>query len=62
MPGDADAAAHELFATLRWFDEAGARAIWVERVPATAEWEGVRDRLERASSAGANTIESPPRP
>ncbi|MFO1286751.1 MAG: L-threonylcarbamoyladenylate synthase [Rubrivivax sp.] len=52
MPANADAAAHELFAALRWFDEAGASAIWVERVPSGSAWEGVRDRLARAA-AGA---------
>ncbi|MBL8289846.1 MAG: 5-(carboxyamino)imidazole ribonucleotide synthase [Rubrivivax sp.] len=53
MPGDADAAAHELFAALRWFDEAGATAIWVEQVPSGSAWEGVRDRLARAAAAAA---------
>lgn len=51
MPDDADAAAHDLFAALRWFDEAGASTLWVARVPATAAWDGVRDRLERAAAA-----------
>jgi L-threonylcarbamoyladenylate synthase len=51
MPGEADAAAHELFAALRWFDEAGATTIWLEEVPGGAAWEGVRDRIARAAAA-----------
>lgn len=51
MPDDAAAAAHQLFAALRGFDEAGIKLIWVEAPPDTLEWEGVRDRLQRASSA-----------
>jgi L-threonylcarbamoyladenylate synthase len=50
MPSDADAAAHELFAALRWFDEAGATSIWLEEVPADPTWEGVRDRITRAAA------------
>jgi len=52
MPDDAAACAHALFATLRAFDDAGARLIWVETPPADAAWEGVRDRLQRAAAAG----------
>jgi L-threonylcarbamoyladenylate synthase len=51
MPGNAAAAAHELFAALRAFDDAGATQIWVERPPAGTEWDGVRDRLTRAAAA-----------
>ena len=51
MPGDAAAAAHELFAVLRDLDDAGAQQIWVERPPPDASWEGVRDRLQRAAAA-----------
>ncbi len=50
MPGDAESAAHELFAALRDFDAAGTRLIWVEHPPATPEWDGVRDRLQRAAA------------
>jgi L-threonylcarbamoyladenylate synthase len=49
MPEDAAAVAHELFAVLRGFDEAGVGAIWVEQPPPGAVWEGVRDRLQRAA-------------
>ncbi|MBL8339932.1 MAG: threonylcarbamoyl-AMP synthase [Rubrivivax sp.] len=63
MPGDPDAAAQELFAALRWFDQAAARVIWVERVPATAAWEGIRDRLQRAAAAHTEPdLDPPPRP
>lgn len=50
MPDDAEAAAQQLFAALRGFDDAGARLIWVEAPPDTPEWEGVRDRLQRAAA------------
>ena len=51
MPDDADAAAQQLFAVLRGFDEAQVKLIWVEAVPDDAAWDGVRDRLERAAAA-----------
>jgi L-threonylcarbamoyladenylate synthase len=51
MPDDARAAAFELFAVLRELDAQGATHIWVEQPPATAEWDGVRDRLQRAAAA-----------
>jgi L-threonylcarbamoyladenylate synthase len=50
MPADAAAAAHELFAVLRGFDDAGVQQIWVEAPPAGAAWDGVRDRLQRAAA------------
>jgi L-threonylcarbamoyladenylate synthase len=50
MPADATAVAHELFAVLREFDEAGVAAIWVERPPPGPDWDGVRDRLQRAAA------------
>ena len=51
MPARPEQVAHELFSVLREFDAAGARLIWVEEPPATPEWEGVRDRLQRAAAA-----------
>lgn len=51
MPAQAAGAAHELFGVLREFDEEGAQLIWVETPPDTPEWEGVRDRLQRAAAA-----------
>lgn len=51
MPDDAQAAAQQLFAVLREFDAQGAKLIWIETPPDTPEWEGVNDRLARASAA-----------
>jgi L-threonylcarbamoyladenylate synthase len=50
MPDDAPATAHQLFAALRGFDDAGVKLIWAETPPDTLDWEGVRDRLQRASA------------
>ncbi|MGE8396792.1 MAG: Sua5 family C-terminal domain-containing protein, partial [Comamonas sp.] len=52
MPQQALGAAHELFGALRDFDDIGAQLIWIETPPETADWEGVRDRLQRAAAAG----------
>lgn len=51
MPDDAAATAQQLFSVLRSFDDAGMRLIWIEQPPTTPEWEGVRDRLQRAAAA-----------
>jgi L-threonylcarbamoyladenylate synthase len=51
MPDDPAAAAHELFAVLRAFDDEGAQLLWVEAPPDDAAWDGVRDRLQRAAAA-----------
>jgi L-threonylcarbamoyladenylate synthase len=51
MPQNAAAAAHELFAVLRQLDAQGVNVIWVETPPADADWDGVRDRLQRAAAA-----------
>jgi L-threonylcarbamoyladenylate synthase len=50
MPDDALATAQQLFAVLRAFDAEGVRLIWVEIPPADPEWDGVRDRLQRAAA------------
>ena len=50
MPDDAAACAQELFAVLREFDAAGMKLIWIEPPPATPDWDGVRDRIERAAA------------
>jgi len=51
MPDDASATAQQLFAVLRSLDDAGVPLIWIETPPATPDWEGVRDRLQRAAAA-----------
>src|SRR6218665_2766039 len=51
MPDDASATAQQLFAVLRSVDDAGVPLIWIETPPATPDWEGVRDRLQRAAAA-----------
>ncbi len=53
MPDDALATAQQLFAVLRSFDDQAVKLIWVENVPPDADWDGVRDRLQRASSSQA---------
>ena len=50
MPNHATQAAHDLFSVLRNFDSRGVRTIWIETPPETPEWEGVRDRLNRAAA------------
>lgn len=50
MPADAAACAQELFAVLRALDATGAKLIWVETPPEGADWDGVRDRLQRAAA------------
>jgi L-threonylcarbamoyladenylate synthase len=51
MPDDAVETARQLFAVLREFDAKGVHLIWIETPPHTPEWEGVRDRLRRASAS-----------
>ncbi|AMO23081.1 L-threonylcarbamoyladenylate synthase [Ramlibacter solisilvae] len=51
MPDDASETARQLFAVLREFDAQGVKLIWVETPPAEAEWDGVRDRLQRAAAS-----------
>ena len=51
MPDAPRAAAFELFAVLRELDALGVALIWVEHPPAGTEWDGVRDRLQRAAAA-----------
>jgi len=56
MPDDAVATAQQLFAVLRELDAQGVQQIWIEAPPAGAEWDGVRDRLQRAASQVGNPI------
>lgn len=50
MPLTAAGAAHDLFAALRELDAQGTDLIWVEAPPESPEWDGVRDRLQRAAA------------
>jgi L-threonylcarbamoyladenylate synthase len=51
MPDDAAATAQQLFAVLRGFDAQGVKLIWVETLPPGPDWDGVRDRLQRAAAS-----------
>ncbi|WP_295520734.1 L-threonylcarbamoyladenylate synthase [Limnohabitans sp. Rim8] len=46
----AEEAAHDVFSVLRDLDARGVTQIWVQLPPDTPEWEGVRDRLQRAAA------------
>jgi L-threonylcarbamoyladenylate synthase len=50
IPNDADAYARAIYAELHRSDDLGANAIVVERPPLGPEWEGIHDRLNRASA------------
>lgn len=50
MPDDALATAQQLFAVLRAFDDRQVKLIWIESPPPGPAWDGVRDRLTRASA------------
>jgi L-threonylcarbamoyladenylate synthase len=49
MPVSPRGYAHRLYAALHAIDDAGCVRVLVEAVPRDAAWEGVRDRLTRAS-------------
>jgi L-threonylcarbamoyladenylate synthase len=53
-PTDAQRYARGFYALLRNLDGVGVQRILIERLPAGAEWEAVRDRLERAAAAHSN--------
>lgn len=57
LPPDPVGYARALYDALRWADQQGAPAIWVERPPVGEAWEAVHDRLRRAA-----TPASPRRP
>ena len=42
--------AHNLYTHLRTLDKAGCTRILVQEVPATEQWDAVRDRLQKASA------------
>ena len=49
MPPNAADYARALYEVLHALDDAGCHLIVIERVPTGPEWQGIRDRLERAS-------------
>ena len=51
MPVQPEQAAQELFSVVRELDAEGVQLIWVEEPPPGPEWDGVRDRLQRAAAA-----------
>ncbi len=51
MPAQPEQAAQELFTVLRELDAEGVQLIWVEMPPPGPEWDGVRDRLQRAAAS-----------
>jgi L-threonylcarbamoyladenylate synthase len=53
MPEDAALAAQQLFAVLRELDATAVSEIWVQIPPDASEWDGVRDRLNRAAADGS---------
>jgi L-threonylcarbamoyladenylate synthase len=50
MPAHPDDVARELFSVLREFDDKGVQLIWIEAPPPGPQWDGVRDRLQRAAA------------
>jgi L-threonylcarbamoyladenylate synthase len=51
MPDAASATAQQLFAVLRELDAVGVKLIWIEHPPDSPDWDGVRDRLQRAAAS-----------
>jgi L-threonylcarbamoyladenylate synthase len=51
MPREAAAYASRIYDVLHSLDERGLEWIAVERPPAGAEWDGIRDRLQRAATS-----------
>jgi len=52
MPEDAGQYGARLYAALHALDAAGCDVIWIEQVPDSPEWAGIRDRLRRAAAEG----------
>ena len=49
LPSDAVGYAHNLYATLRYADQFGAKYIFIEKPPTTPDWLAIQDRLGRAA-------------
>ncbi len=54
MPNDPKKYAHDLYKTLRELDKKGFKQIYIETLPESAEWDAVRDRVNRAAGRNAN--------
>jgi L-threonylcarbamoyladenylate synthase len=50
LPEDPLGYAHDLYAALRDLEDADCRVILIEQVPASHEWDAIRDRLSRAAA------------
>lgn len=50
LPSDPAGYASELYAALRELEDRGCTSICIESVPASPEWDAIRDRLNRASA------------
>ena len=59
IPHDAEAFARAIYSELHRCDEAAVEWIIVESPPAAPEWEGIADRLRRASAEGMETRNLP---
>ena len=55
LPADPAGAARRLYGALRELDAAGLDLILVQPAPAGTEWDGVRDRLQRATARPTNS-------
>lgn len=51
MANDPIQYAHDLYLTLRELDKQGFKQILIQTVPDTADWDAIRDRLQRAAKA-----------
>lgn len=54
LPSDSAGAAQRLYAALHSLDNAGLDLILLESPPASPQWDGIRDRLTRASAASTS--------
>lgn len=52
MPDDAAGYARVLYETFHALDDRGCDILFVQRPPRSSEWDGVRDRVQRAAHAG----------
>jgi len=50
LPADPTGYARDLYAALRDLEDRGCTSICIESVPATPEWDAIRDRLTRAAA------------